>query len=562
MKKKINLPGFIFKSIFSENTTKEEIKRQDDILEIEFPVFNKNQVLKTAETLALKKRRAHDRDIDDVLDFIDQLGSLWRDPFYDLRKEALEVLPMITGQSKKLIEIELMATLMMCNKKITEAQLLGEIGGKRYLEDWIPKGNTRIHAQPRGLVFHNLAGNAFNLGLLTLYFGLITKNVNLIKLSHGEPYFLIRLCESILDIDKKIAKEIAAIYWKGSQVDIYNELFNSGYVDCVLAWGGIQSIEDIRKRANRFGIKIIDHGPKLSFSVISDDIFKNKEQMRDAANKIAMDLVFWNQKACLSPRIIYIVEKPQKIDLKEINGKLLEKSNGESNNFSQIEELLSDNGNDIFENSDTTNIATQMQRSMKLLKNEISDLSTKGFAKLLAEGLKEADMKLPRSHLTQADGLQMNKKREYFLMNYAFKKRATLYYPTKEKLDWTVIYLRDLPSMLEVDMCQDRFVVVTRISNIQELIYSIRKEKLQQYLQTVSIYGSDDFVKEVSEELSLLGANRFPRIGEHNVQSIGMPWDGHYTLQEMIKWVYIAFPDPKSEDDNGGRVDLMDGGNF
>ena len=558
MKKKINLPGFIFKSIYSENTTKEEIKRQDDILEIEFPVFNKNQVLKTAEILALKKRRAHDRNIDDVLDFIDQLGALWRDPYYDIRKEALEVLPMITGQSKKLIEIELMATLMLCDRKVAEAQLIGEIGGKQYLEDWIPKGNTRIHAQPRGLVFHNLAGNAFNLGLLTLYFGLITKNVNLIKLSHGEPYFLIRLCESILDIDKKIAKEIAAIYWQGSKGDIYDDLFNSGHVDCVLAWGGIQSIEDIRRRANRYGIKIIDHGPKLSFSVISDDIFKNIEVMREAANKIAIDLVYWNQKACLSPRIIYIVEKPHKVDFTQIEDPEIQKSNSNLNNFSLIEESFSDNG-DIFIGSNNHNIVSQMQRSMKLLKNEISELSTKGFAKLLAQGLKEADTILPRSHLTQADGIQMNKKREYFLMNYAFKKRASLFYPSKDKLDWTAIYLRDLPSMKEVDMCQDRFVIVTRISNIQDLIYSIRKEDLQQYLQTVSIYGTDDFVKEVSEELSLLGANRFPRIGEHNVQSIGMPWDGHYTLQEMIKWVYIAFLDQKSEEDKTVRIDLMDG---
>ncbi len=559
MKKRINIPGFIFKPIYSESTTKEEIKRQEDILEIEFPVFNKNQVLKTAELLALKKRRAHDRHIDDILDVIDQLGALWRDPYYDLRKEALEILPMITGQSKKLIEIELMATLIMCERKIAEAQLIGEIGGKQYLEDWIPRGNTRIHAQPRGLVFHNLAGNAFNLGLLTLFFGLITKNVNLIKLSHGEPYFLIRICESIYDIDKKIAKEIAAIYWKGSSGDIYDELFNSGYVDCVLAWGGIQSIEEIRRRAYRYGIKIIDHGPKLSFSVISDDIFKNIEVMRESARKIALDLVYWNQKACLSPRIIYIVEKPQKVDFfkKFSNGTSEENDNNKI--FSSIEEVLSDS---ITESSYTLNsnsIISQMQRSMKLLKDEISELSTKAFAKLLAQGLKEANIMLPRSHLTQADGIQMNKKREYFMMNYAFKKRAILYYPSKDKLDWTVVFLRDLPSMLEVDMCQDRFVIVTRISNIQDLIYSIRKEHLQQYLQTVSIYGSDNFVKEVSEELSLLGANRFPRIGEHNIQSIGMPWDGHYTLQEMIKWVYIAFLNKESEEDDNGRINLMDG---
>jgi hypothetical protein len=48
-------------------------------------------------------------------------------------------------------------------------------------------------------------------------------------------------------------------------------------------------------------------------------------------------------------------------------------------------------------------------------------------------------------------------------------------------------------------------------------------------------------VEEVAEELSLLGAARFPRVGEHNMQKIGAPWDGHYVINDMVRWVEIGF---------------------
>ncbi len=564
MEKKITIPAFIFKPVYSKKISTEVIKRQDDILEIEFPVFDKKEVLEITEKIALKKRRAHDRHIDNVLEVIDQVGALWRDTNYDLRKEVLEVLPMMTGQSKELVEIEFNATLTFWSKKVAEAQLFGEIGGKQYLEDWIPKGSMRIHAQPRGLVFHNLAGNAFNLGLISLFYGLITKNVNFLKLSHGEPYTTIKLCESIAEVDKKIAKEIAAVYWQGSRGDIYDELFNSGKIECVLAWGGIQSIEDIKRRAYHYGINVIEHGPKLSFSVISEDIFQNMNIMQDAAQKIAIDIVLWNQKACLSPRVIYIIEHPQKSAVFQVFENKPIEINSESSEIPSLKDAFFDTINKVsrVSESDGYDIATLMQRSMKQLKNEYSELSPIGFAHMLSEGLKNSDIILPPGHLTQASGLEMAKKREYFFMNYVTKKRATIINPPKDKLNWTVIFLRDLPNMLEVDMCQDRFVIVTRISSIQDLIYSIRKENLQQYLQTVSLYGSDDFVKAVAEELSIIGAFRFPRLGEHNIMPIGMPWDGHYVLQNMIKWAYIGNITGDDKETDKDTISLFNGLKF
>ncbi|MHA1148096.1 MAG: acyl-CoA reductase [Promethearchaeota archaeon] len=561
MKRELLIPAFVFKPGYTQNTTKEVIKRQDDILEIEFPIFEKDEVLKIAEKLALKKRRAHDRPIDDVLEIIDQVGDLWRDPNSHYLKEALDILPMMTGQSRKLCEIEFMGTLSLWQKKIAEAQLFGEIGGKQYLEEWIPKGDVRIHAQPRGLILHNMAGNAFNLGMLTIFYGLITKNVNLIKLSHGEPYIATRFCESIAEVDKKLPKEIAALYWKGSNSAIYRELFNSGYIDCILAWGGIDSIEEIRKMAYYYGIKIIDHGPKLSFSVISEDIFKKAQDMQEIAQKIAVDVICWNQRACLSPRIIYIVDTPQKsvtfesfIEDSQNGSETHKNSNKDIFNLNFLENSLF---NSTLEESNGSEIATMMQRSLKLLRNECSEASPIGFARMLAKGLENTDKFLPLGNLTHADGLNMAKKREYFFMNYVTKKKATIFTPPKDNLDWTVVYLRDLPNMKEIDMCQDRFVIVSRISKIQDLIHSIRKEKLKHYLQTVSIYGSDEFIRYVAEELALIGAYRFPRIGEHNIQPVGVPWDGHYVLQDMIKWVYLGYVKQIDPNDKKEKISLI-----
>ncbi len=562
MKRKLKIPGFIFKPVYSENTTKEIVKRQDDVLEFDFPIFDKKTVLDTAEKLALRKRRAHDRDLNELFEIMDQVGDLWLDPNYDLRKEVLEVIPMMTGQSRELCEIEFLGTIRLWNKKNSELQLKGEIGGKEYLEDWVQRGTARMHAQPRGVVLHNLAGNSFGLGPTSLSYGLITKNVNLIKLSHQEPYVSVKLCESIVEVDKKLSKEIAAFYWKGSRGDIYDDLFNSGNINCVLAWGAIQSIEDIRRRANRYGIKIIDNGPKLSFSVLSEDTFNNKNIMQEIAQKIAIDVVYWNQRACLSPRVIYIIDKPHKSAISNnINNNLSKDNNNELLNDSSINTLFADSINTIFHTNESGryDMSILMKRSLKMLRYSFSELSAMGFAKMLANGLRNADQMLPRANLTQTDNLEMQRKREYFFINYVTQKRAIILYPPKNKLDWTVVFMRTLPNLKEINMCQDRFVICCRISSIQDLIYSIRKQELQQYLQTVAIYGNDNFVKDVAEELSILGAFRFPRAGEHNLNDFGLPWDGKYVLQDMIRWCYICFPEEQPMGNNNKQSSLFKG---
>jgi hypothetical protein len=531
MNKKILVPAFVFKPVYrTTNTVTTVIKRRDDVLELEFPSFEKDEVLKTAERLALKKRVAHDRPIDDICGVIGQVGEMWQNPNYHFRQEALEVISMMTGQGMSLCTAELDGNMGMWNSKVAEAYLMKELEGKQVLDNWVKKGTIKIHAQPQGLVYHSLAGNAFAVGMMSLFFALVTKNVNLLKLPREEPYYSVKLAESIAEVDKKVAKELAIMYWDGKKTEIFEALFNSGYVDCVLAWGGLRSIEEIKQRAFRYGIKIIDHGPKFSYSILSDEILNSEFLMSDIARKIGTDVAFWNQRACVSPRVVYIQEKPQKSSIeinesferKTINQKTKftskdieidkqntsldkDKNNIENNFIDYIKKVDINDTMATLENLAKTinkpnpmdnigrDFTTIMQRTAKLLRNEISSLSPFGFAKILASEIQIMQNFLPRLEMTDEEIADMEKKREYFNKKFESTKGGTVFTPigtTRGQSNWTVVYQRSPPSLKEINLCYDRFIIVTRIPSIRDLLHFMRKENQIQFLQTCSIYGS------------------------------------------------------------------------
>jgi len=92
-----------------------------------------------ANQLAMRRRKAHDRPIDELLEILDIVGTNWLNPNYEFRKEALEIIPMMTGQSRKLCELELNGSISIYLKKVAETFLKNEIGGKDFLEKWVPK---------------------------------------------------------------------------------------------------------------------------------------------------------------------------------------------------------------------------------------------------------------------------------------------------------------------------------------------------------------------------------------------------------------------------------------
>lgn len=571
MKEKVYVPAFTPVPVQESSTITTTIKRKDEVVEIEFPSFPRAAVMEVVEKLALRKRAAHDRPLDELIEIMEAARARWMDPNYDLRKEALEIIPVISGQSRKMCEKELDDILMLWQRPVIYALLEGDLGGAAYLEDWVPRGNFRLHAQPQGLVLHNLAGNSFNLGLSSLFNGLVTKNVNLMKLARESPYFAVKAAESLREVDKKLAREIGVMYWPGSQGEIFDAVFNSGLVDCVMAWGGLMSIEEIRRRANRFGIKVIDHGPKFSYTIISDDIFRDADVMRELAAKISRDVVWFNQKSCLSPRVIFIKEREVQTRLaptrrasrglgsetaaRGTHSPLSRKPGApESAPAMKFAGLDLGTGGGTREPGSRSrdphclDLKQMMRRSVKILKNEITDFSPRGFAELIAEQMEITEQELPRKHQTQAEVVKTIRKREYFEMHHVANENGEIFTPKDGSVNWTVVYLRNPPTMKEINMCENRFLIVTRIADIDSLLHYMRAQKLGRFLQTFGVHGPDEFIEQVAEEFSLLGAFRFPRAGEHNSHQMGTPWDGKFTLAELVRWVYIGFLDLAGND--------------
>ncbi|MHA1743623.1 MAG: acyl-CoA reductase [Candidatus Heimdallarchaeota archaeon] len=500
MKKEITVHPFISQPITAQNLLTNTIEWKDASLEVTFPTFSAEELLPLAQRLSSLKRSAHIRPLEDVLEIIDQVGALWRDPSYELRKEALEIVPLIAGQSKQLSEFELSGVAQLWSRPVVESMLREDLGSADFLEHWLPRGPVRLHAQPRGLVLHNLAGNSFSVSALSLLCGLITKNVNLVKLSHDAPYFGVKWAESIRFVDKKLAEEIAVLYWSGSRTEIYRSLFNSGLVDAVLAWGGLSSIETIRKLGYHFGIKIIDYGPKLSFSIISANaLLAQRQLIEELTTKMSFDIVFWNQKACLSPRVVFIATE--------------------------------------------TPSPTKPPKKKKTATPSLLELEaiTYDFAKTLASKMALIEQRYPRTHLAQGEIVDTTRKRDHFLMHHELEGTGELFLPENGKANWTVAFLKKQPTPQEINFCINRFIIVAPVADINEIYQLITANKLSRFLQTCSLFGSEPFVNAAAEELSFLGVYRFPRVGEHNSQKMGLPWDGQYILQQLVRWVYLGF---------------------
>ena len=484
--------------------------------------------------------KAHTRSIFETIEILDQVYDLWRNPNFDYRKESEEVLSLITGQSKNLINYELNEFIGLFKSEATKYYISQQFGDINYLDDWIEKGDILLHAQPRGLILHSLAGNSFVLGPLSLYYGIITKNVNLAKLASSEPYFTIRFVQSINEIDQNLSKELGVVYWRGREKNVYKFLFNEDIIDLVIAWGGMQSIRELKKISATYGVRFIEHGPKFSFSIINKSFLGRSERLTSIAKEIAKDVTIWNQYACCSPRIVFFQEK----DFKNFN-------EGSDDLRSEIFSALNDiKGNTSRTESKTivdnkADLLSVMTESMQTLRKNITYDSALGFAKLLALELNDVSKMFARTKMTESEVINTLNKRDYYLLNIESKGWGRIFRPAdsslKQNPDWTVVYLRRTPSKRDIDACVNRFIIVTSYKNFEEIMKWIEEMKIQRFIQTFSIIGDMEEVKEISDQLSLIGACTITLPGQMNAHKSSAPHDGDYDLKELVRWVSINF---------------------
>ncbi|MBY0416040.1 MAG: hypothetical protein K2Q18_17850, partial [Bdellovibrionales bacterium] len=158
-------------------------------------------------------------------------------------------------------------------------------------EAWYPLG-TLVHVTPN---------NSPLLGVLGLMEGLLSTNVNVLKLARKDSAFAAIFYEKLcaLDSTQTIKDYIYIAKISSREKDYLKQVL--GLADVISAWGGEESVQSIRELAPR-GVRIVEWGHKISFSYIT----QIKKEDPNVLRKLAYEICLNEQMACSSPQCVYI----------------------------------------------------------------------------------------------------------------------------------------------------------------------------------------------------------------------------------------------------------------
>ncbi len=150
---------------------------------------------------------------------------------------------------------------------------------------------------PVGVLLHITAGNSPIVAPMATVEGLLTGNINLVKVASNLGDFA---TEVLLDLCRvpSIAERVYLLRVSSSDKATMGALMSRA--DCISAWGGEEAIEAIRREAPR-GTPVVEWGHKISFAYVSPSRFD-----AETAWMIAQSVCRNEQQSCSSPQCVLL----------------------------------------------------------------------------------------------------------------------------------------------------------------------------------------------------------------------------------------------------------------
>lgn len=202
-------------------------------------------------------------------------------------------------------------------RSVANIGLRGNIG---YMDQFLPFPDSDKHylkANARGLVCHWLAGNVQILGMFALVQSIISKNVNLLKVSSRDDGVFTDILSEFKGVEyttgdghtikgDDLLKTIAVVYFSRYADYLGEEM--SKQADVRIAWGGRESVETVSGYPARYDAETVIFGPKLSYSVIAKEELASVQEAKKLARKVSVDVSVFDQTGCASPHNLYVEE--------------------------------------------------------------------------------------------------------------------------------------------------------------------------------------------------------------------------------------------------------------
>lgn len=192
------------------------------------------------------------------------------------------------------------AKAMMCREAL-ELRVRAELGedlGEREIISPFGKGRARVSLRPLGVLFHIAAGNAEGLPALSVLEGLLTGNVNILKLPRTDGGLTVKIFREIVKIEPRLKKYIYIFDTPSADITAMKKM--AELADGIAVWGGDEAVRAVRRLAGP-GVRLIEWGHKLGFAYISG--FEDRER---ELGELARHIISTRQLLCSSCQVIFI----------------------------------------------------------------------------------------------------------------------------------------------------------------------------------------------------------------------------------------------------------------
>lgn len=191
-------------------------------------------------------------------------------------------------------------------------------GNRMYADAFLPVSDESVQlrkAVSRGLGCHWLAGNVQVLGMFVLIESILTKNVNILKVSSKDGGVFCMLLHAFEGIVYKTAggymiagddllKTIAVVYYDHSDHKLGRLM--SEKADIRIAWGGTDAVTAVTNYSSKFDCEDLIMGPKLSFAVVSKEAISDEHKAKKIGRRIAVDASVFDQTGCASAHNVFV----------------------------------------------------------------------------------------------------------------------------------------------------------------------------------------------------------------------------------------------------------------
>lgn len=242
---------------------------------------------------------------------LDRVGQRLADPVDPVRGEIMAIMPGLISFSPAMIEAGLGAICEILRFDSLMKRLQVDLDRAEYIDafTWHDRFGGLVRAMPQGVVAHVSAGNVFVSAVDTLVQGILTKNVNILKMSSFDPIFPLIFAKLVKECDPLglLYPYFCLVPFKGGESEI--EQIIKEQADVVIVYGGKEVVE-LYRRGRGLHTKEVEYGPKYSLVVLDQSALAVAD-LDSVAQQVAKDFTMWEQAACSSPHAVFIQGEEQ-----------------------------------------------------------------------------------------------------------------------------------------------------------------------------------------------------------------------------------------------------------